>query len=46
MKRETAEAGNNRIRRERLTDADTVVDRASSWCHYLERELSVPFQAR
>lgn len=44
--RETDEARDNRIRRERLTDADTPIERASSWCHYLERELSVPFQAR
>ncbi|GAB7092362.1 calcium-binding protein [Halorubrum luteum] len=46
MTEETDEQRNRRIRREVLTDAYTPSERAISWCYYLEREMTVPFQAR
>lgn len=46
MTEETDEQRNRRIRREILTDAYTASERAISWCYYLEREMTVPFQAR
>jgi hypothetical protein len=46
MTEETDEARDRRIRREILTDAYTADEQAISWCYYLEREMTVPFQAR
>jgi hypothetical protein len=46
MTEETDEERNKRIRREILTDAYTASERAISWCYYLERKMTVPFQAR
>jgi hypothetical protein len=46
MTEETDEQRNRRIWREILTDAYTASERAISWCYYLEREMTVPFQAR
>jgi hypothetical protein len=46
MTEETDEQRDKRIRREILTDAYTADEQAISWCYYLEREITVPFQAR
>jgi hypothetical protein len=46
MTRETDEQRDKRIRREILTDAYTADEQAISWCYHLEREMTVPFQAR
>ena len=46
MTEETDEQRNRRIRRKILTDAYTASERTISWCYYLEREMTVPFQAR
>ena len=35
-----------RIRNEVIVDAYTPDEQAISWCYYLERRLSFPFQAR
>jgi hypothetical protein len=43
---ESDEERDKRIRREIFTDAYTQSERAISWCYYLEREMTVPFQAR
>jgi hypothetical protein len=46
MTEETEKKRDKRIRREILTDAYTADEQAISWCYYLEREMTVPFQAR
>lgn len=46
MTRETDEERNKRIRSEILTDAYTADEQAISWCYYLEREITFPFQAQ
>ncbi|MFA9418083.1 calcium-binding protein [Natrinema sp. HArc-T2] len=46
MRRETDEERNKRIRSEILTDAYTADEQAISWCYYLEREITFPFQAQ
>ena len=46
MTRETDEERNKRIRSEILTDAYTADEQAISWCYYLERQITFPFQAQ
>lgn len=46
MTEETDEERDERIWMEILPDAYTVDEQALSWCYYLERELTFPFQAR
>jgi len=46
MRQETDEERNKRVRSEILTDAYTADEQAISWCYYLEREITFPFQAQ
>jgi hypothetical protein len=46
MTQETDEERDKRIRREILTDAYTADEQAISWCYYLERKMTFPFQAQ
>ena len=46
MTQETDEERNKRVRSEILTDAYTADEQAISWCYYLEREITFPFQAQ
>lgn len=46
MSRDKDEERDERIRNEIIVDAYTADEMAISWCYYLERKLSFPFQAR
>jgi hypothetical protein len=46
MSRDKEEERDERIRNEVIVDAYTVDEQAISWCYYLERKMSFPFQAR
>ena len=46
MSHDKNEERDERIRNEIIVDAYTADEMAISWCYYLERKLSFPFQAR
>jgi hypothetical protein len=46
MSRDKEEGRDEHIRNEVIVDAYTVDEQAISWCYYLERKISFPFQAR